>query len=66
MDFLASELTLSSSAELLGRVLWFTATVSGAFFAIALAGLAAEIVAAWTRGYRAPGAEFMGFDARRR
>lgn len=66
MEFLATELTLSSNAELLGRILWFTAAVSGAFLAAALAGLAAEIFAAWTRSHRAPGAEFMGFDATRR
>mgnify|MGYP000860179515 CR=1 FL=1 len=66
MEFLALEPTLSSNAELLGRILWFTAAVSGAFLAVALASLAAEIVAAWTRIYRAPGAEFMGLDASRR
>lgn len=66
MDFLASELTLSSNAELLGRVLWFTAAVSGTFLAAALACLAAEIFSAWTQNHRAPGAEFMGFNASRR
>ncbi|MBE0658552.1 MAG: hypothetical protein IH602_12750 [Bryobacteraceae bacterium] len=66
MDFLTSELTLSSNAELLGRVLWFTAAVSAAFLAAALGGLAVEIVAVWTRSQRAPGTELMGFDVSRR
>ncbi|MBA3976422.1 MAG: hypothetical protein C0504_19620 [Candidatus Solibacter sp.] len=66
MDFLASELTLSPGAELLGRILWFTAAVSVAFLAAALAGVAAEIASAWRRSHRASGAAFIGFDASRR
>ena len=58
--------TAFTFAGLLGRVLRFTAAVSGTIPAAAPAGLAAETVPAWTRNRRAPGAGFMGFDASRR